>query len=142
MKSRILPFLLIFILGSFGILSFSGLSLMDYGEHHICPIAAISGGVCPPVHNALALVIHHISGLQGFTQGVISLNVNLLVLSILLITALLFVTQFFIQTFLFKGQRFYKIHSLTEKLSSSIKQFFFWSALNNKRELHLSLEGV
>lgn len=123
-------------------LSFLGLSLVDYGEHHICPISAISGSVCPSAHSVLALVIHHISGLQGFTQGVINLDVNLLVLSILLITVLLFVAKFFTQTFLFKGQRFYQIHFPTEELPSSIKQFFFWSALHNKRELHLSLQGV
>lgn len=139
MKSRIFLFLLIFIIGSFGILSFLGLSLVDYGEYHICPIAAISGNVCPSAHNALALIIHHISGLQGFTQGIISFDVNLLVLSILLVTALSFVIRFFIQTLFFKGQRFYQIYSSTEELPSSIKQFFFWSALHNKRELRLSL---
>lgn len=123
-------------------LGFLGLSLVDYGEHHICPISAISGSVCPSAHSALALIIHHISGLQGFTQGVISLNVNLLAFSILLVTVLSFIIRFFMQTLFFKGQRSYQIHFPTEELPSSIKQFFFWSALHNKRELHLSLQGV
>lgn len=132
MRSKIPSFLIILIFGSLLL----GLSFIEHNGHDICPLAVMSGGNCPPTSNVLGLSIHHLSGLQDLTQGIIGFGISFLALSILLLVVLSFINKSSTQTSLFEEQCFYQKYTLTERLFSPINQFFFWAALCNKRDTH------
>lgn len=135
MQLRIIPTLLILVLGAIGVFGFWSLGSLNHGEHHVCPISMVSGGNCPPVNNTLALAIHHISGLQDFTQGIVSSNLSLFILfTLLLVTFLLVFIKPSDQILSHQPFSYQKYRRAEEFSFKSNRQFLRWLALHEKRD--------
>lgn len=139
MKLRILTIFLILIIGAIGIFGFLSLGLTEGG---FCPISAILGGSCPMSDNTVALVIHHISGLQYITQFIVNFDSTLLILSILLLSFLFLIFIKREPQVLAKSLSYQK-YSLIEALNRVLsKRLLRWLAILNRQDPHISFLGV
>lgn len=138
MRLKILMIFLILSIGIIGIFGFLNLSLTEGG---FCPISAMLGGDCPPIDNALALAVHHISGLQFLTQFTVNFNPILLILSVLLLGFLFLI-------FMRKPQVLAKFLSYQKysliKASDRVlrKRLLRWLAILNRLDPRTSFLGV
>lgn len=136
MWRRILPILIISSLLTIGVFGFLGLSSVDHGTQHTCPISLISDGDCSSIKGSLALAFHHISGIQNFTQSVISFDASVLILAFLLILASFVVSKLPQET---RAPRilFRQISRGTaESTFIPERRFLRWLALHHKRDPH------
>ncbi|HDY73120.1 MAG TPA: hypothetical protein ENH86_00930 [Candidatus Jorgensenbacteria bacterium] len=133
MRLRILPILLIFSLLTVGVLGFFGL---NHGGQHSCPISLLSGDNCPPIGGTFALVFHHMSGLQSFTQSIVNLDTSLLILYAILIFAFLSFSRFLQKATLLQPSSFQRYNRTTESRFLPKRQLMRWLALHHKRDPH------
>lgn len=134
MQKKFFPLLIISSLLIMGVFGFLGLGSVDHNAQHNCPIPLMSGGDCPPVGNTMALASHHVSGLQYFTQSIISIDSSLLMLSTLLVFALLFFSKFSQETSLRQPLSHEAYQRIAESRFIPKKQFLRWLALRHKRD--------
>lgn len=132
MQLKILSILFILIFGliiSLGVFSFS---LVEHGSFHACPI-----GDCSSISNALSLVLHHISGLQGLVQAIVSFDPILLTSLVLLLGLFLLVSSELLSQIIFGQDLSYQKHLIKEVNFKLNDQFLRWLAFHNKRDPHV-----
>jgi len=73
------------LISTFGVFA---ISMTDHNEHTTCPMSVFSDGGCSYLDNALAMAIHHISGIQTLTEATLAYGASivLIILSALIIT--------------------------------------------------------
>lgn len=135
MKLGITSIILILILGAISTIGFLWLSPINHFGHHLCFVSMISGGDCPPAWNHLALLGHHLSGLQDFTKAIIGFDSGFLAFFIfLLLCSLVFIIKPVQQ--LFSGQRLFcqRWRRIEDLIYESRKQHLRWLTMHNKRD--------
>lgn len=137
MRFKIISLVLISIFGIVGVLGFWGFSHIVYDGYLSCPFGAFSGGECHSVTNALALLIHHISGLKSVIEAT-SISANSLLAAVFLLTVAL-ATFFFEpprsttirQRIFLPQQHFWKL-----SIGEPNQRLVYWLTLHNKRDPH------
>lgn len=137
MRMRTIGLILIIVVGAIALFGFLGMAVIP--AESSCPISAILGGNCPPTDNALALVSHHISGLQSFTQSIFTLDFSLsLILFSFIFGFVLFLYRepSILHNFLF---RFYQTK---HRNFNPKRQLLRWLSFLNNRDPHVLNVGA
>lgn len=80
-KATTIYILIIFL--SITLFGFLGMSVMDHGIHGACPFSPAGSSPCPE-EGEIAVALHHVGSLEGFSEAVFSASI----LSALLFTVL------------------------------------------------------
>jgi hypothetical protein len=132
MKTKLLTSFLILVLLTVGIMGIFSVSAMEHDNQRSCPFSVMSGVDCSKIDNSLFMSFYHLSGVEYFTQFIVSTDFNLLIFFTVMVFTLFFILIRPPRKSLFIKIFSQKIHIAKIK-SQDRKQFLRWLSLNNSK---------